>query len=286
MATLEKMTADWRAAVGEDSGLGDYSIKYDLRGDGFIVIDRDSVSNEDRRADVTFSAKIDVIEGILAGTINPTTAMIRGKVKISPMKIATKIGPQLEALISRLPKGAADAPLLDEEEVDHPLPPRSNHMILATPEMFDAEKPDSFTDIPGFEGAFLRATDVAAQTGGKFDVNVLKANPDIKWTSSPWHMHHHDIALTYIMEGWADFEFEGIGVVRFEKGMIMNQPALNRHREGATSPDFFAVVFISPAKFGTTLFVWNEETEEYDEVYIEDSTGGDEEFGNLQTVAS
>jgi putative sterol carrier protein/quercetin dioxygenase-like cupin family protein len=280
------MTASWRTAVGQDSGLGDYTIKYDLQGDGFIVIDRDSVTNDDRPADVTFSAKIDVIEGILAGTINPTKAMLRGKVKVSPMKMATKIGAQLEALMSRMPKGAVDAPRLDEDEdlVDHPLPPRTDNMILATPEMFDPEKADSFKDIPGFEAAFARATQIRQQTSDRFDVQILKANPRVAWTGSPWHMHHHDIAITYILQGWAEFEFEGVGVVRFEKGMLMNQPANNRHREGVTSNDFMGIAFIAPAKFATTLFIWNDETQEYDEIYIEDSTGGSEEFGKLQSV--
>lgn len=285
MRTLEQMTADWRVAVGDDAGLGGYSVKYDLRGDGYIFIDGNTVSNEDRPADLTFSAKIDVIDGILAGTINPTTAMVRGKVKVSPMKVATKIGPQLHELISRLPKTDTEAPQL-ETEIDHPLPPRSKDMILATPEMFMAETSSSFDAIPGFEGAFLRITDVKEQTGGRFDVNVIKANPDVAWAASPWHMHHHDISLTYILEGWADFEFEGIGVVRFSKGMIMNQPAFNRHREGATSPDFQAVVFSSPAKFATTMFVWNEETGQYDDLYIDDTLGSDvSEFGDYQAVS-
>ena len=50
MATLEEITERFRGAVGADSGLG-RSLKFDLKGDGFIHIDGGSVTNEDKPAD-------------------------------------------------------------------------------------------------------------------------------------------------------------------------------------------------------------------------------------------
>ena len=184
MTNLVSLTAAFRAAVGSDSGLGDRTLKYDLKGDGCIFIDRASVTNEDKPADVTFTGSLEVIVGILAGRISPQKAMLRGKVKVSPMSAALKIGPQIEAISSRLVLDGTGA-VLDEhgDIVDHPLPPMKPGMRLAEPQMFDKETADSFRPIAGFAGAFLRKTDVARQTGGDFDVNVLKANPDVQWSA-------------------------------------------------------------------------------------------------------
>ena len=51
MSRLDEITERMTTAVGGDSGLGK-SLKFNLKGDGFIFIDGGNVSNEDAPADL------------------------------------------------------------------------------------------------------------------------------------------------------------------------------------------------------------------------------------------
>jgi mannose-6-phosphate isomerase-like protein (cupin superfamily) len=165
------------------------------------------------------------------------------------------------------------------------LPDPSPDMVMATPEMFQNVSPDSFRLLPGFDAAEIRERDLGDLKAEDVRVTILRARPGYKWVGSPWHMHHYNFSITYVLKGWADFEFEGVGKVRLGAGTIMDQPAMNRHREGEMSEDFEAIAFHSPSVFGTTAFLYSEEAGGYIGQYIGD-VANDEQFGESLEVVS
>jgi hypothetical protein len=66
MATLQDITDIMAKAVGEDSGLGK-SLKFDFKGDGFILIDGGSVTNDVKPADCSFVISKDEFELLADG---------------------------------------------------------------------------------------------------------------------------------------------------------------------------------------------------------------------------
>src|SRR5688500_17926152 len=105
------MTRAWRTAVGYDSGLDGRTVKIDLRGDGFILIGRDTVTNEDQPADLTISGKISLIEGILTRRLHGPTELREGRLSIRPLSLAVGMQSDLDALIARIPWGELSPPL-------------------------------------------------------------------------------------------------------------------------------------------------------------------------------
>lgn len=101
MATLQELTQRVKAAVGEDAGLGK-SFKIDLRGEGFIHIDGDAVTNEDKPADLTLSVKHADLEALGRRQLDPMTAVMTGRLKLSDMGLAMSLQPQMQALFARL----------------------------------------------------------------------------------------------------------------------------------------------------------------------------------------
>ena len=98
MATLQEITDRFKAAVGDDSGLGK-TLKFDLKGDGLIYIDGDSVTNDDNPADCTITVSKDDLELLGEGKLDPTMAFMQGKIKIAgDMSIAMK----LQGLMSKM----------------------------------------------------------------------------------------------------------------------------------------------------------------------------------------
>ncbi|WP_297506692.1 SCP2 sterol-binding domain-containing protein [uncultured Caulobacter sp.] len=101
MATLQEITDRIKAAVGDDSGLGK-SLKFDLKGEGFIHIDGGSVTNEDRPADLTMTLSKDDLEAIGGGSLDPTMAVMTGKLKLSDMGTAMALQPKMGALFAKM----------------------------------------------------------------------------------------------------------------------------------------------------------------------------------------
>lgn len=100
MATLEEITETFRKAVGSDSGLGQ-AIKFDLMGEGVILIDGASVSNEDKPADLTLTVSKSDLEDLGKGQLDPMTAVMSGRLRLSDMSLAMQLQPKLQALFSR-----------------------------------------------------------------------------------------------------------------------------------------------------------------------------------------
>jgi putative sterol carrier protein len=93
MATLQEITDRFKTAVGDDSGLGK-SLKFDLKGDGFIYINGGTVNNEDLPADCTIVVSKDDFEAMGDGKLDPTMAFMQGKIKVNgDMSVAMKLQP-------------------------------------------------------------------------------------------------------------------------------------------------------------------------------------------------
>ena len=81
------------AALNEkmDGGF-DGTAKFDIEGEGSIIIDADGARASDDDADVTLSASAETFQGILEGEENPTAAFMTGKLKVDgDMGLAMKL---------------------------------------------------------------------------------------------------------------------------------------------------------------------------------------------------
>ena len=69
------------------------SAKFEIEGEGSIVIDADGVRADDSDTDVTLTADADTFQEILAGELNPTAAFMGGKLSVDgDMGMAMKLG--------------------------------------------------------------------------------------------------------------------------------------------------------------------------------------------------
>lgn len=75
----------------------DGTAKFDIEGEGAVVIDGDGARAGDEDTDVTLSADVETFQGILSGDTNPTSAFMTGKLKVDgdmgmAMKLASVLG--------------------------------------------------------------------------------------------------------------------------------------------------------------------------------------------------
>ena len=95
---------------------------------------------------------------------------------------------------------------------------------------------------------------VAAATNGDYVAHVIRANgkkdPD---AVQQWHIHHCTFQFVMVLNGWAEFEYEGEGVRKIKKGDVIYQRPGIRHREIACSKDFEVLEIVSPANFETEI---------------------------------
>jgi len=75
----------------------DGTAKFEIEGEGGIIIDGDGARASDEDADVTLTATTDVFKAILDGEMNPTTAFMTGKLSVDgdmgqAMKLAGVLG--------------------------------------------------------------------------------------------------------------------------------------------------------------------------------------------------
>jgi putative sterol carrier protein len=92
---LEELTNAVRNKVGSNSGL-DATVKFNFGEAGVIFVDGKSspnaVSNDDKDADCTIGITLDNFMKLVAGDLDPTTAFMLGKLKVSgSMGVAMKL---------------------------------------------------------------------------------------------------------------------------------------------------------------------------------------------------
>ena len=101
MATLQELTDRVRTAVGADSGLGK-TLKFNLKGEGFVFIDGGTVSNEDKPADLTMTIALDDLTAMGEGKLDAMTAVMTGKLQLSDMGLAMSLQSKMQALFSKM----------------------------------------------------------------------------------------------------------------------------------------------------------------------------------------
>lgn len=108
---------------------------------------------------------------------------------------------------------------------------------------------------PGLRKMFdYRDLGVKAATNGDYVAHIIRANgksdPD---AVQQWHVHNCTFQFVMVLNGWAEFEYEGQGVRKIEKGDVIYQRPGIRHREIACSKDFEVLEIVSPASFETKI---------------------------------
>ena len=101
MSRLDELTERMKKAVGSDSGLGK-TLKFNLKGEGFVHIDGGAVTNEDTPADLTMTVSMDDLIAIGEGKLDPMTAVMTGRLKLSDMAAAMALQGKMQALFSKL----------------------------------------------------------------------------------------------------------------------------------------------------------------------------------------
>ena len=67
--------------------------KFDIAGEGSIIVDGDGARAGDGDADVTLSADAETFQGIISGEINPTSAFMGGQLSVDgDMGAAMQLG--------------------------------------------------------------------------------------------------------------------------------------------------------------------------------------------------
>jgi putative sterol carrier protein len=101
MSRLEELTERMKTAVGTDSGLGK-TLKFNLKGEGFVYIDGNSVSNDDKPADLTLSITMDDLMQLGEGKLDPMTAVMTGRLGLSDMGVAMGLQGKMQTLFAKL----------------------------------------------------------------------------------------------------------------------------------------------------------------------------------------
>ncbi len=88
---LEQATQELNGKV-TDGGIGG-TVKFEITGEGAIMLDDDGARIADEAADVTMTADAETYQAIFEGEMNPTSAFMSGKLTIDgDMGAAMKLG--------------------------------------------------------------------------------------------------------------------------------------------------------------------------------------------------
>jgi len=87
-------------------------------------------------------------------------------------------------------------------------------------------------------------------TDGQVVAHVIRAVPGAEFAGT---RHHHDVTfqLVYILKGWIEFDYEGVGPVRLTAGSCVHQPPGIRHTEIGHSDDVEMLEIVMPGRFDT-----------------------------------
>jgi mannose-6-phosphate isomerase-like protein (cupin superfamily) len=87
-------------------------------------------------------------------------------------------------------------------------------------------------------------------TRGKIVAHVIRARPGMHVEAQ---RHHHEVEfqMVYVLKGWVEFDYEGVGKVRLTAGSCVHQPPGIRHTELGHSDDLELIEIVMPADFKT-----------------------------------
>ena len=95
---------------------------------------------------------------------------------------------------------------------------------------------------------------IKGSTKGDYIAQIIKANgKEMKDEVQEWHVHDCTFQFVLVLNGWAEFEYEGQGIRRLEKGDCINQRPGIPHREIAYSKDYEVLEIVAPADFKTRI---------------------------------
>jgi quercetin dioxygenase-like cupin family protein len=104
----------------------------------------------------------------------------------------------------------------------------------------------------GLRGYFeYRDLGIKRATRGKVVAHVIRARPG-KAPHGEWHAHDCAVQFVYVLKGWVEFEYEGVGKVTMRAGSCFYQPPRIRHREIRHSRNLEMIEVVSPAVFRTS----------------------------------
>jgi len=88
---LEDIAADIRKGLDGKSFNG--SLKFDCGTDGVVILDNGRVSTEEQPTDCALRLSTENLKKLLRGQLNPMTAVMMGKIKMSgDMAVAMRLG--------------------------------------------------------------------------------------------------------------------------------------------------------------------------------------------------
>lgn len=90
---------------------------------------------------------------------------------------------------------------------------------------------------------------IAKATEGQVIAHVIKAITPLH--SKIPHYHETEFQLVYVLKGWIEFHYEGVGKVRLTAGSCVHQPPGIRHAELGHSNDLELLEVVMPAEFKT-----------------------------------
>ena len=91
---------------------------------------------------------------------------------------------------------------------------------------------------------------VAAATSGQVGVHLIRAR-GASSSRGERHAHTLEFQFVYVLRGWVEFEYDGVGRVRLEPGSSVVQPPGIGHVELAHSDDLEMLELTLPAEFAT-----------------------------------
>ena len=98
MSIFDDVTEDFRRRIGDDNGVVTKTMKIVMAdGEGVVFLDMAStpntVSNEDKPANLTMTAKMDTVRKLLTAQADGRTLLMTGKLKLKgDIRIAMKMG--------------------------------------------------------------------------------------------------------------------------------------------------------------------------------------------------
>jgi mannose-6-phosphate isomerase-like protein (cupin superfamily) len=92
---------------------------------------------------------------------------------------------------------------------------------------------------------------LAAATGGRIGAKHIRAVRPFEGETG-WHWHDMTGHFVFVLRGWIDFRFAGVGeVVRVTAGSCLSQPAGVPHNVVGRADDLELIEINLPAEYGT-----------------------------------